>query len=119
MANFPELSTGAVAQYPLGINTGLPSQLIRFLDGSDQRYRLRGRSLRQWRIQLTLLTENEMQGLELFFADQLGGYSVFTFPDPYSGTLVPNCRFGEDAFQSDYVGVDDGSNTIWVVETNG
>ncbi len=119
MAIFPALSTGSVTQYPLEIKTGQESQLIRFLDGSDQRYSVRARTLRQWRIPLTLLNENETQALEMFFADQLGSYSVFSFPDPYSGTLVPNCRFGEDAFQSDYVGVDDGSGTVWIVETNG
>ena len=119
MAIFPELSTGAITQYPLGITSGQESQLIRFLDGTDQRYSLRARALRQWRIQLTLLNENETRALEMFFADQLGSYSVFSFPDPYSGALVPNCRFGEDALQSDYVGVDEGSGSFWIVETNG
>ncbi|MBV8864868.1 MAG: DUF2460 domain-containing protein [Acidobacteriaceae bacterium] len=117
--NFPLLSTGAVAQYPLIVTTGQSSQVIRFLDGTDQRYRMQGRMLRQWEIRLELLSESEIQALESFFAAQLGGYSTFVFPDPYSGANVPNCRFAEDAFVSGYEAADISRASFWVIETNG
>ncbi len=119
MNTFPLLSTGAVTQYPLGIATGQSSQVIRFLDGTDQRFRMQGRMLRRWQIRLDLLNEDEIQALEAFFNSQLGAYSVFVFPDPYSGAGVPNCVFGADAFLSNYEGVDASSTSFWVVETNG
>ena len=119
MAHFPLLNTGAVSQYPLGVARSRPAQVMTFLDGSDQRYRTRGRSLRQWRIDLTLLNEDEMQMLESFFAAQFGEYSKFTFADPLSGVDVPNCRFGQDTFESAAEGVDNGSTGFWIVETNG
>ena len=119
MPSFPILSTGAVTQYPLTITSGQGTDVITFLDGSDQRYRLQGRILRQWQIRLQSLNEDEMGALEAFFAGQLGDYSTFAFPDPYSGTTVPNCRFAEETFESQYSGVDVTSTSFWIVETNG
>ncbi len=119
MADFPLLSTGAITQYPLGVSVGQPTQVIRFLDGSDQRYRGRGRMLRRWHIKLSLLNETEVQQLEAFFISQLGDYMPFSFPDPVSGTSVPNCRFGDAAMLSEYLATDVEATAFWVVETNG
>ncbi len=119
MNTFPVLSTGAVTQYPLGIATGQSSQVIRFLDGTDQRFRTQGRMLRRWQIHLDSLNESEIQALEAFFNSQLGAYSAFVFPDPYGGIEVPNCVFGADAFLSEYEGVNVSNTSFWVIETNG
>ncbi len=119
MAIFPVLSTGAVTQYPLGVTTSQSAQVIRFIDGTDQRFRTQGRMLRQWQIHLSLLNEDELTAIEAFFVEQLGGFSIFTFPDPYSGTAVANCRFGQDALQLELEGVDASSTSFWVIETNG
>ncbi len=119
MAPFPLLSTGAVTQYSLPLVSGQGVQVIRFLDGSDQRFLTQSRLLRRWEIRLALLNEDELQQLELFFAAQQGQYSTFTFPDPISGTQVNNCRLGSSGFVTQYSGVDQGSTSFWVVETNG
>ncbi len=118
MANFPLLSSGAVTQYPSPLTNGQSALVIRFLDGSDQRYLNQGRMLRQWQIRLDLLNETEIQQFEAFFASQLGDYSKFTFPDPFSGTAVPNCRFAAPGFLSAYMGVDVSSISFWVIEAN-
>ena len=55
MATFPILSSGAIAQYPTPLKTGQAAQVIRFLDGSDQRYLAQGKMLRSWEIQLDLI----------------------------------------------------------------
>lgn len=119
MANFPILSSGAVTQYPAVMGTGQSAQVIRFIDGSDQRYLVHGRALRQWQIRLDLLNEFELEQLEAFFTEQSGDYSPFSFPDPFSGSAVPNCRFAAPRFLTEYVGVDIGSTSFLVVETNG
>ncbi len=119
MSNFPSLNTGAIAQYPLGVTTGQNSEVIRFLDGTDQRYRMQGQMLRRWQIRLDLLNEDEMQALEVFFQGQLGSYSTFLFPDPLSGTTVPNCRFAADSFLGEYEELDNSATSFWVIETNG
>ena len=119
MLSFPILSTGAVTQYPVVITSGQATQVIAFLDGTDQRYRLQGRSLRMWQIRLEALNEDETHALEDFFDAQMGDYSPFSFPDPYSGNLVPNCRFAEAGLESQYTGVDTAATNFWIVETNG
>ena len=60
MAAFPILSTGAVAQYPLARGTNFIVDIVRFLDGSEQRSLTRGRAQRRWVIQLSKVTEAEL-----------------------------------------------------------
>ena len=93
MADFPLLSTGAVAQYPLATVSSQGTGVIRFVDGTDQRFSVQGRALRQWQIRLSLLNED--------------------------GALVPNCRFAASAFSSEYAGIDLTGTSFWVIETNG
>jgi phage-related protein len=118
-AIFPLLSSGAVVQYPAAVVTGQNVQAIRFLDGSDQRYLQQGRQFRSWQIKLNLLNETELARLEAFFIQQQGDYLTFSFPDPFSGVVVPNCRLGAPGIAGSYVGVDTGAATLWVIETNG
>jgi hypothetical protein len=119
MATFPVLSSAAIAQYPARLTSGQAAQVIRFLDGSDQRYLLQGKMLRSWEIRLDLLNEAEIQRVEEFFALQQGDYSPFIFPDPFTGSNVPNCRLGTAGLASDYTGVDVSATSLWVLETNG
>jgi hypothetical protein len=116
---FPILSSGAVAQYPLTIGFVQNTAVVRFIDGSDQRFLTQGRQLRRWRIHLEALNDSEMKQVETFFDSQQGQYSTFTFPDPISGADVPNCRIGVSELITTYQGVDAGGVSIWVVETNG
>jgi hypothetical protein len=118
MATFPTLSSGAITQHPIPLTTGQAAQVIRFLDGSDQRYLAQGKMLRSWQIQLNLLNEMEIQLIEAFFTSQRGEYSPFTFPDPFTASDVPNCRLGVAALVSEYIGVDATSTSFWVIETN-
>lgn len=118
MARFPVLTSGAITQYPAVIGTGQGAQVIRFLDASDQRYLVQPRAHRQWQIRLDLLNEDEIQAIEAFFIAQSGDYSPFSFPDPFSGTAVPNCRLAAPGLVSEYVGVDVSSTSFWVIETN-
>ena len=117
MADFPILSTSAVTQYPTGLTSGQGTQVIRFLDGSDQRYLMQGTSLRQWEIRLDLLNEREIQQIESFFLAVQGDYESFNFPDPISGTNVPNCQLAAPGLVTEYLGVDNSSTYLWVIET--
>jgi hypothetical protein len=118
MATFPVLSSSAITQYPIPLTTGQASQVIRFLDGSDQRYLVQGKMLRSWEIRLNLLNEAEIQRIEEFFILQQGDYSRFIFPDPFTGSNVPDCRLGAAGLVSDYLGVDASSTSFWVLETH-
>ncbi len=119
MASFPLLSSGAISQYPTESFVGQSVAVIRFLDGSDQRFILAGRRLRRWRIDLTLLSDEEVFALESFFDAQKGQFSPFTFTDPASNTLVPNCRLADSEMTTEYLAGNAHSTSLWVIETNG
>lgn len=116
---FPALSSGAVVQYPASVIAGQNVQVVRFLDGSDQRYLQQGRIFRSWQIRLSLLTETEIAAIEAFFVAQQGDYLPFSFPDPFSGTAIANCRLASPGIASQYEGVDTVATSLWVIETNG
>ncbi len=116
--NFPTLSSGAVSQYGLPIGFVWPAQVIRFVDGSDQRFLASGQMFRRWAINLNLLNESEIASVEAFFNALGGEYTTFTFPDPISGASVPNCRIGAPELISQYQDVDVAATSLWVVETN-
>lgn len=119
MATFPTLSTGAVSQYPAPLLTSQNVQAIRFLDGTDQRYMTQGRTYRTWEIRLDLLNEAELAQLETFFVQTAGDYASFGFPDPFTGTVVPNCRFANATLITTYSNTDAGSAVVMVMENNG
>ncbi len=119
MATFPILNSGAVAQYPINLVLSQSVQVLRFLDGSDQRFLNQGRQYRRWQITLNLLNESEINQIQFFFVAQQGEYSLFDFPDPISNQVIPNCRLGAAGLVTDLIGVDNSSSTLWVVETNG
>jgi hypothetical protein len=119
MTIFPLLDSGAVTQYPATLNSNSAVGIVRFIDGADQRFLARGKTLRSWKIQLELLNENEIYRLERFFAGQQGDYSKFSFPDPFSGQLIPNCVYGSSELPTEYIAPDVSSTSFWVIETNG
>jgi hypothetical protein len=96
MATFPKLKTGTVAQYPSTRETRLLSESVRFLDGKFQRYRDSGAIRRRWVIELELLDEGEMAAIEEFLTAVQGGYTSFTFTDPWDGQDYPGCRLGDE-----------------------
>jgi hypothetical protein len=49
-------------------------------------------------IRLERLDETETSRLARFFEEQQGRLGVFEFEDPWTGTVVEQCRFGEDRF---------------------
>lgn len=119
MLTFPFLSTDAVAQYPLPLSYTSPVEVIRFIDGADQRFPRRASILRSWHVQLSLINDSETYQIEQFFEALAGQYSAFMFPDPYSGEIIPNCRLGDSSLVTDYLATDLSSTSLWVVETHG
>lgn len=96
MNEFPKLKTGAIAQHPAGRGFEYRTCVLRFVDGSEQRFRERGEGLRKWIIRLDLLDEEETRDLEQFFQMQQGRLGRFAFTDPWSGVKYPDCSFEED-----------------------
>ena len=91
MSAFPSLRTGAVLQYPAHKEVRFATEVLRFMDGSEQRFREYPTPLRRWMIQLDLLDQSELQVLREFFRTLGGEAGSFTFTDPWDGTTYTNC----------------------------
>jgi len=95
---FPTLKTGAVMQYPAKRTLRFNTDIIRFLDGTEQRFRDYSSVLHEWTIQLDLLDEEELAALDQFFVSNQGKFGSFSFTDPWDGTVYPNCSLKDDIF---------------------
>ena len=104
MADFPLLKTGVVAQYPAERHMSHPARVLRFVDNSEQSFRLQATPLLSWVLNLALLDEDEASRLAEFFEEQSGQLADFSFTDPWDGTTHPSCRFESDALREQIVG---------------
>src|ERR1700735_258397 len=96
MATFPPLKTGAVAQYPATKSLRFQNQIVRFVDGNEQRYRDSAGPLHRWIIRLDLLDATEMSAIEEFFFNNQGSFASFAFTDPWDSTSYPDCSIVGD-----------------------
>lgn len=119
MATFPVLKTEAVAQYPVSKAIQFKNQVLRFVDGVEQRYRDSAGPLHRWVIQLNELEESELEALEAFFTANQGRFASFTFTDPWDGTQYSNCSLESD--EIDLMSMEEmrGTTTVVVVENRG
>ncbi len=116
MATFPKLKTDAVAQYPATRGVQMRNQALRFVDGSEQRYRDCAGPLHRWEIRLDALDEGEMAAIEEFFADTQGRFGSFEFIDPWDGKTYANCSLEADELTLAAAGEMRGSTAVAVVE---
>jgi hypothetical protein len=115
MATFPKLKTNAIAQYPVARRAQFQNQTVRFVDGSEQRYRDSGGARLQWDIQLSELDEGELAAIEEFFLASQGAFGSFTFTDPWDGQVYTNCSVAADELALATVAEMRGSTKLTVV----
>ncbi len=99
MSDFPLLKTGAVLQYPFRRATRYSTCVLRFVDGSEQRFRDYGAPLRRWIIRLEMLDDDEMARLEDFFRSRQGRAGSFRFTDPLDGIEYADCSLESDSVE--------------------
>ncbi len=116
MASFPALKTGAVMQYPASRTPQFSTQAYRFLDGSEQRFPGFPAVLQQWTIKLDLLDEGELETLREFFLSEEGRAGTFSFTDPWTSTVYPNCSFTSDTLSLAFQGPQNGGTQVVVRE---
>ena len=114
MADFPILKTGAVAQYPFAREVRFGTQAVRFLDGSQQHYRLQMTGLRRWTVKLSHLDEQELASI-ISFAEQQGP-DTFQFTDPVSGDVAKKCIISGQKFDITMTGEMDGQADMVIEE---
>ncbi len=101
---FPVLKTGALAQYPASRTTRHNTEVIEFIDGSEQRYRQRGAAGKRWVIRLELLDESELSELAEFFNAAQGRAGSFEFQDPWTGAVHADCSLEIDDLDVELAG---------------
>jgi hypothetical protein len=116
MPTFPSLKTGAVAQYPATRRIRYQNQALRFVDGTEQRYRDCAGPLRRWEISLSQLDEAEMAALEEFFAANQGASGNFVFVDPWDGATYPSCSLEGDGLGLETVAEMSGATSLTLIE---
>ncbi|MGB9454715.1 MAG: DUF2460 domain-containing protein [Bryobacteraceae bacterium] len=119
MALFPTLKTSAVAQYPATKAVTFQNQVVRFVDGSEQRYRDCAGPLHQWVIRLNELDETEMTALEQFLESNQGSFGSFSFTDPWDNHTYNNCSFASDAMDLTSMEEMRGQTSVTVKENRG
>jgi phage-related protein len=115
MATFPQLKTNAIAQYPMARREQFQNQTVRFVDGSDQRYRDSAGARMEWEIQLSELDEGELAAIEEFFLASQGAFGSFSFTDPWDGHVHDNCSLAADVVGLTSVAEMRGSTKLTVV----
>jgi FAD/FMN-containing dehydrogenase len=115
MPSFPALKTGAVAQYPAKRQIRFSTQVVEFIDGTEQRFREYTQALRRWVIRLDLLDATEVQALATFF-DSVGPVSPFSFTDPWDGSIHPNCVIEGGEFTAEWLDEFNGRTELTIRE---
>jgi len=116
MSEFPKLKTGAVMQYPASRSLECATQVFRFVDGSEQRYRERP-PVRRWVIRLERLDEEELQNLQAFFVSAQGRVGSFSFMDPWDEIEHDDCSLEGDELAVE-VSEEMRGRTVLVVREN-
>jgi hypothetical protein len=116
MATFPVLKTQAVAQYPAQRAMVFRNQAVRFLDGTEQRYRDSAGPLRRWVIRLDELDEREMAAIGSFFEQNQGSFASFAFVDPWDGTVHGSCSVAADGLELQSKDEMRGATSLTIVE---
>ncbi len=116
MAHFPILKTGAVAQHPVLTAKRFRTEVLSFLDGSEQRYPQQERALLSWTLTYTDLDEGEMQTLRNFVTEQATTNTPFTFTDPGTGVTYPSCRLTDWLLEEHWQAEEAGGAVITIQE---
>ncbi len=87
MIYFPQLQTGASAQFPLERTIALRSASCEFTDGSIMRIADPGARVVRWKLTYKGLTDNEWGELESLFTQAQGQLNMFCFLDPFYNLL--------------------------------
>ena len=91
------------------------NQTVRFVDGSEQRYRDSAGARLEWDIQLSELDESELAAIEEFFLASQGAFGSFTFTDPWDGQVYDNCSVAADDLALATVAEMRGSTRLTIV----
>jgi len=95
-ATFPSISIGSVCLYPVARTISVPTRVLQFCDGKEQRFRT-GPILNGWSLTFSDIVWADVLTLRTFHATCKGGFD-HTWTFPFSGVSYTNCAFEHDDF---------------------
>jgi hypothetical protein len=104
MSTFPVLKTGAVIQVPASRAIQFLTDVVQFLDGSEQRFRSYAQPYHRWSVKFDALDETELQNIRAFVQQANGAAGLFSFTDPWDGTVYAKCSIEGDAVADSITG---------------
>ncbi len=88
MLYYPQLSTGAISQFPVGRSTNMRTVANQLPGGYTIRMADTGGQKIQWQLQYSSLTDSERSAIESLFEGSRGQLETFTFLDPTGNLLM-------------------------------
>lgn len=126
MLMYPQLSTGALAQFPVQKWRRLRTIASRLAEGRSVRLADPGAEITEWRLQYEGLSDAEAFSLQQFFETTEGSLLSFTFLDPTANLFarsdqLDHAGWSRDPFLSLTSGVIDptGGTSGWRLENSG
>ena len=101
MLNYPQLSTGSIAQFPVARNTAYRTVANVLADGRLIGAQDTGASSVSWQLQYAGLTDAEWLQIEQLFLAAQGSLNTFTFLDPTDNLLNWTADFTQSAWTKD------------------
>lgn len=90
-------------QYPAVRDVEFSTEVLEFIDGSEQRYRNFSSPLMRWVVRLDQLDDDEMAHMEDFYVAEQGPFGTFSFTDPWDGTEYAECSFENPDVLAEYM----------------
>src|SRR6267142_454450 len=100
MLAFPQLPSGAAAQYPIKKHCSQRTIVNTLTDGHTVKLADAGAALSQWQLMYQNLADAEIAILQQFFATCEGQLTAFTFLDPLSNLLAWSEALNQAAWEA-------------------
>jgi hypothetical protein len=101
MAVFPQLTSGALAQFPVRKSNQLRTVVNTMADGSVVKLADPAGAITEWQLQYSNLSDAEAAALQQFFLSMEGSLNVFTFLDPTANLLAWSDQLTNDVWTPD------------------
>jgi hypothetical protein len=101
MLTYPQLATGALAQFPIRKRRRMRTVVNAAADGSSIKLGDLAAPITEWRLEYAQLMDAEREALEAFFAAAEGTLNGFTFLDPTANLLAWSTDLNEDVWELD------------------
>jgi hypothetical protein len=104
MSTFPVLKTGAVIQVPTSRTMQFATDVVQFMDGTEQRYCEYALPYHSWIVKFNALDDGELQNIRAFVQQMNGAAGLFSFTDPWDETVYPTCSLQGDTVTDSLTG---------------